>query len=102
MNWDWRELYSHVVGVAFPIVNSDTSPLVLHPYPPDRRLVYFRYENFWEEHNDCRQVVAEGWSSSTSTDTGWGSFTVKAKNCKRSLLAWHKNTFKNAALEITS
>lgn len=32
-NWRWRFLYPHDTGVTLPIINSDHSPLVLHPHP---------------------------------------------------------------------
>lgn len=100
-NCGWRELYSHAMGLALPIVNSDHSPLVLLPCPPSKCAKFFKYESFWEEHSDCRRVEAVGWNCSNSTVEGWDKFAYKAKNCKKNLSVWHKATLKNATVEIT-
>lgn len=52
VNWGWREMYPHAIGVALTILNSDHSPIVLHPNPPTRSPKFFRYERMWEEHED--------------------------------------------------
>lgn len=61
VNWGWRFLYQHATGIALPILNSDHSPIVLLPYPPVVCPKFFRYKSFWEDHEDCRKVVSEGW-----------------------------------------
>lgn len=101
MNLGWRDLYQHVVGLALPIVNSDHSPVVLIPNPPARCARYFKYESYWEEHEECREVVAEGWSTNLVNVDAWKSLNSKIKNCKRSLGSWNQKTFKNVVIEIT-
>lgn len=88
------------MGIALPILNSDHSPIVLHPNPPSRSPKVFRYERVWEEHDDCRRVVAEGWSNPVDNNSRWDNFNAKARNSKKALMSWDKNTFKNAANEI--
>lgn len=55
-------VYSHALGLALPIVNSDHSHVVLIPNPPSRSARYFKYESYWEGHDECRSIVKEGWS----------------------------------------
>lgn len=100
VKWSWRDLYPHAVGIAMPIINSDHSPIVLLPNPPARCARFFKYENFWGNHVDCRGVVSNNWACK-STICNWSRFQDKAKNCKRALLAWHNGTFKNTAVEIS-
>lgn len=42
----------------------------------------FRYENYWEDHIDCRKIVSEGWFANSSIEGGWDLFKVKSKNVK--------------------
>lgn len=64
VNWGWRDIYDHAVGLAIPIVNSDHSPIVLLPNPPTRCARFFRYEAYWEDHKKCRGVVNKSWNCS--------------------------------------
>lgn len=56
-NWEWRRLYPHAIATAMPIVNSDHSPIVLQPNPPRNSGASFKYEDFWEDKEECREVV---------------------------------------------
>lgn len=89
------------MGLALPIVNSDHSPIVLIPNPPTRCARYFKYESYWEENENCREVVDEGWKYNLGNVDAWQHLDSKMKNFKRSLGAWNQKTFKNAAAEIT-
>lgn len=89
------------MGLALPIVNSDHPPIVLIPNPPVRWARYFKYEAFWEEHDQCRQTVSDGWVSDNQEENEWDSLKSKFKNCKKALMSWHNSTFKNAAVEIS-
>lgn len=46
-------------------------------------------------------MVAAGWFAVGDESSDWERFNSKSKNCKRSLLAWHHKSFKNAAVEIS-
>lgn len=92
VNWGRRDLYPLAIGLALPIANSDHSPLVLLLNPPAACARYFCYESYWEEHEECRNMVKSGWSRSSSVNEGWDRFSTKVKDCKKFLLAWHKFT----------
>lgn len=50
------------------IVNSDHSPIVLKLKPRLTSGVNFKYEAYWEEHEECRDMVNASWES-VSKDT---------------------------------
>lgn len=99
-NWDWLSMFPHAIGIALPIINSDHSPLVLKPKPPLRSGKQFKYEAFWEENEQCREVVADGWNVNFVGTSEWDNIQSKLRNCQRKLSNWHHATFKNAAREI--
>lgn len=88
------------MGLALPIVNSDQSPLVLTPNLPARCARYFKYESYFEENTQCREVVEDGWKSNEGLTDIWENLDEKVKNCKRNLSSWDRKTFKNAAVDI--
>lgn len=34
-NWEWRSFYPHATALALPMISSDHSPIVLHPWPKE-------------------------------------------------------------------
>lgn len=100
-NWDWLAQFSHALGVALPIINSDHSPILLKPKPPLTSGKQFKYEAFWEENVQCREVVAEGWNSSIGGQNHWENVKSKLTHCQQKFQRWSHNTFKNAAREIS-
>ena len=59
-----------------------------------------KYEAFWEDHEQCTDVVKQGWGSGALDQGVWENVIEKSKACKRELMAWNKRTFKNASKEI--
>lgn len=54
----------------------------------------------WEEHEDCKEVIKQGWGGDVTGLDNWETLISKVKNCKETLQLWHKRTFKNANIEI--
>lgn len=73
---------------------------MLNPKPAGASGNSFKYEAFWEDHVDCRQIVSTSWAGTNDENVGWASLNSKLKKCKHHLSQWHKQTFKNAAKEI--
>lgn len=99
-NWAWKEAFPHALAIALPIVNLDHSPIILKPKPPLTSGKAFSYKAFWEDHDDCRQVVANGWQG--NMEDAWNQWDKRVNACKSHLVKWHKTTFRNAAKEIDS
>lgn len=72
-NWAWRELFPHALATTHPIVNSDHAPIILKPIPPHRSGTNFRYEDFWEDSEECREIVANAWNSKVEAEDTWGT-----------------------------
>lgn len=84
-NWAWRELFPHSLATAQPIGNSDHAPIILKPVPPHRSGTNYKYEAFWEDSGECRDVVATAWSSNVEEGDSWGKVTTKLNRCKYSI-----------------
>lgn len=95
-------MYPHAMANALPAVSSDHSPILLEPIPGTRSGVQFKYEVFWNEHTECKNVVSKGWHEPQIQNDQWKNTLQRMKTCKRSLSNWHKATFKAADKEITS
>lgn len=100
VNWAWRLNHSHAVAVALPSIGSDHSPIVLHSSPKAKSGVLFKFEAFWEEHEDCNRIIENGWHDEGRDDSPWNKLLDRTNSCKKYLQQWHHNTFKRADKEI--
>lgn len=100
LNWPWRQSFPHAMAVALPTVSSDHSPILLHMVPRTRSGRSFNFESFWAEHDECEDVVLEGWQKEGILEDPWENVLTRSKNCKQSLLAWQRQTFCKADDEI--
>lgn len=100
-NWVWRFQHPHAIAIALPTVGSDHSPIVLYSSPKAKSGTSFKFEAYWEEHDDCNRIIEEGWNGDNIADPPWQKLLIKSKTCTKSLQRWHKNTFKRADREIT-
>ncbi|KAJ1403557.1 hypothetical protein SESBI_27265, partial [Sesbania bispinosa] len=55
---------------------------------------------FWEEHQDCSNVIQDGWTDLSEEPLGWGGYLKRTKNCKSALQRWHNKTFRRADYQI--
>lgn len=94
-NWARRELFRHALTLALPIVNSDHAPILLKPKPPLTSGRSFKFEAFWNDHEDCKGIVANGWVGHHSEP--WNQWDKRVEACKSSLIKWQRSTFRNAA-----
>ena len=100
VNWEWRQTFPNAVVTAYPSISSDHTPLVLICKPKVGDGGLFKYEAFWEEHEDCNRVIGDGWSKWEENEDPWNTLLNKVNSCKKDLTAWNKAKFKNAAKEI--
>ncbi|KAJ1411093.1 Endonuclease/exonuclease/phosphatase superfamily [Sesbania bispinosa] len=100
VNWEWRTLYPNALALVVPAVSSDHTPIISCPKPRLRSGRKFKFELFWEEHQDYNGVNQEGWTDHAEDSSGWDSYLKKAKNCKSALQRWHDRTFRRANQQI--
>ncbi|KAJ1431598.1 Endonuclease/exonuclease/phosphatase [Sesbania bispinosa] len=100
VNWEWRSLFPNALAMAIPSVSSDHTPIIFWLKPKLRSAAKFKFEAFWEEHEDCKAVIDEGWVDRMGEAQGWDKFLNKAETCRASLKNWHRQTFKRADLQI--
>lgn len=99
-NWAWRRNFPHAMTVALPTVSSDHSPLLLLPVPKNKSGYSFNFEAFWTEHEDCNQIVDQGWNKGVRCEDPWETVLKKLESCKKELMTWQKKTFKRGDEEI--
>lgn len=87
------------MATALPIISSGHSPILLKPKPPLTSGISFKYDALWEENEECREIVSNGWNITHLPDS-WGNWNAKVSSCTNHLKRWKSNVFKNAAKEI--
>lgn len=100
VNWAWRFNFQHAIALALPIISSDHAPVILQPVPKASSGYSFKYEAIWEEHNDCDNVIRQGWNSNKENISNYEGLIDRTKTCKRTLQNWHQKNFKRADVEI--
>lgn len=100
VNWSWRQDHPHAMAIALPIISSYHSPIILIPCPKGRSGTQFKFEAYWEEHEECKATIQEGWKSGEQNMDPWENILTKSKACKRNLQRWHRKTFRRADEEI--
>ena len=99
-NWQWRSSYPNAVVQAQPAISSDHCPLILFAKPKVGDGGRFKFEAFWEDHTECKEVVRRGWEWGHSGLDSWSTVMEKSRSCKQELVQWNHATFKNATTEI--
>lgn len=100
VNWPLRRCFPHASAIALPIISSDHSPIIFQPVPREKSGACFKYEAFWEEHPDCKNIVKDGWEACEERDSAWETFLARSKACKKRLQSWQRVEFKRADVEI--
>ncbi|RYQ97316.1 hypothetical protein Ahy_B08g093351 [Arachis hypogaea] len=73
-NWEWWSLNQHASLSALPAVSSDHCPLVLKLEQNIRIQKAFKFEAYWTDHKECKEIVKKGWNRGGETDSeGAGS-----------------------------
>ncbi|RYQ81024.1 hypothetical protein Ahy_Scaffold1g107040 [Arachis hypogaea] len=61
VNWEWRRLYQNATLTALPMIGSCHCPLVLRLELREKFERHFKYEAYWEDHEDCEKIIKQGW-----------------------------------------
>lgn len=100
-NWAWRTQYPHALAISLPIITSDHAPIVLQLTPKNKSGVHFKYEAFWDDHDECKEVVQQSRNQGEEPENNmWETLIDNTKRCQKNLQTWHKKTFKRADEEL--
>ncbi|XP_072080884.1 uncharacterized protein [Arachis hypogaea] len=81
--------------------SSDYTPLILRFEPKVKIRKEFKYEAYWEDHDECENVIRRGWGrEGRSEDENWNKLIKRMEGSKRELRKWSKVIFKRADHEI--
>lgn len=95
-NWAWHSNYPYALAIALPIITSDHAPIILQITPKNKSGISFKYEAFWDDNDECKDVIQQGWAQGEESMDNWDTLLKKSKSCKRNLEKQHKQTFKKA------
>lgn len=70
-SWAWRFLYPYAFAISLPSIGSDHSPIILRCKTNLKTGTDFKYEAYWEDHQDCNKVIEEGWNSASGEESPW-------------------------------
>ncbi|XP_057759054.1 uncharacterized protein LOC130979601 [Arachis stenosperma] len=99
-NWAWRMIYQNATLTALPAISSDYCLILLQLKPKGRSSKQFKYEAYWEDHEECKEIIKRGWNKNENQGGKWEHFSGKIRNCKIELSKWSKETFRRADREI--
>ncbi|CAL1410909.1 unnamed protein product [Linum trigynum] len=89
----WMTLYPQARVYHLNRCGSDHNPLLLQTQVGEAEVrwgTFFRFEAYWQKHQDIKEVVEEGWRRN-----GGGSILQKLRRCEEKLKHWSKATFGN-------
>ncbi|XP_042495078.1 uncharacterized protein LOC122074317 [Macadamia integrifolia] len=94
-NEEWITCFQDCSQLVLPRIASDHTPLVLISNTNQRpHNCPFRFHQFWMDHGDFEQVVAESWAEWVSGSSIL-ALMLKLKRLKGVLSCWAKSTFPN-------
>ncbi|RYR68791.1 hypothetical protein Ahy_A03g015257 [Arachis hypogaea] len=70
VNWKWRQIFNHAKLIALPVISSDHCPLLLNIEPNQKVPRQFRYEAYWDDKEECKEVIRKGWTSKAQGENG--------------------------------
>ncbi|RYR65357.1 hypothetical protein Ahy_A03g011289 [Arachis hypogaea] len=103
-NFITRERLDRVLNVilkAAPAISLDYCALILETQPRDRIKKEFRFEAFWTEHEECKEVIRRSWQQDHGNRNCWNQFTRKRSRCKRELTEWSRRKFKRKKRKVS-
>ncbi|XP_072087375.1 uncharacterized protein [Arachis hypogaea] len=100
VNWEWRQLFNHANLTALPAISSDHCPLLLNTRPTQKIPRLFRYEAYWDDKEECKEVIKEGWIRGNGNANDWNRLINKTRNCIKTLREWNRTSFRRADKEI--
>ncbi|RYR34983.1 hypothetical protein Ahy_A10g050058 isoform A [Arachis hypogaea] len=66
-------------------IGSDHCPLVLRLEPREKFERHFKFEAYWEDHEDCEKIIKQGWEKNENKRNKWEKLQGKFKSCKKEL-----------------
>ncbi|RYQ82874.1 hypothetical protein Ahy_B10g101453 [Arachis hypogaea] len=71
VNWKWIQIYQNAILKASPAVSSDHCALISVTQPLVGIKKEFRFEAFWAEHEECKEVIKRSWHLDDGNRSCW-------------------------------
>ncbi|KAJ1390976.1 Zinc finger, CCHC-type [Sesbania bispinosa] len=78
----------------------ERSPIITDINPGGGSRRDFRFEAFWEDHEDCCKVIDGSWNANLVEEEKWTRVLKKTSNCRRALTNWSKKMFRKADKDV--
>ncbi|RYR66792.1 hypothetical protein Ahy_A03g012857 [Arachis hypogaea] len=85
VNWECRVLFENASLLTMPAISSDHCLLFLDPKLVYRTSKSFKFETFWADHEECKNIVKKEWEKEVSQSCEWTRITRSMNNCKEEL-----------------
>ncbi|XP_062016492.1 uncharacterized protein LOC133732898 [Rosa rugosa] len=99
----WRDWYSCSRAVTLPPNESDHSPILVEVSAERLQIRrtprQFRFEEMWAQHQDCKNIINQGWSR-PSTGNPLNQVALKIVETGKQLMTWHRGVFEHAKIEM--
>ncbi|XP_025608180.1 uncharacterized protein [Arachis hypogaea] len=90
----------NVILKATPAISLDHCALILETQLRGRIKKEFKFEAFWADHEECKEVIRNSWQQDEGNRNCWNQFIRKRNRCKRELIEWSRRKFRRADKEI--
>ncbi|RYR41922.1 hypothetical protein Ahy_A08g038355 [Arachis hypogaea] len=90
LNWKWMQIFQNAILKASLAVSSDHCALILETQSLIQTRKNFRFETFWAEHEEHKEVIKRSWLLEDGNENCWNQFIRKRNRCKRELIEWSK------------
>lgn len=95
VNCLWQEEWPNTTVTHYPAIGSDHNPIIVetdHYFSRGNRA--FKFEAFWVEDRETRQVIDHGWS--TNANGQWiDKWQTKLQKCTELLTQWSRGKYTN-------
>ncbi|RYR58628.1 hypothetical protein Ahy_A05g024488 [Arachis hypogaea] len=75
-----EKIYQNVSLKAAPTISSDHCALILETQPRGQIQKEFRFEAFWAEHEECKEVIKKSWQQDEGNKNCWACNNHSEKN----------------------
>ncbi|RYQ86159.1 hypothetical protein Ahy_B10g105840 [Arachis hypogaea] len=79
VNWKWKQMFNHARLTALPAISSDHCLLILDMRLNKKISKLFRYESYWDDREDCKEVIKKGWIGGNNNGDDWKNLIKKNK-----------------------
>ncbi|KAJ1404474.1 Ribonuclease H-like superfamily [Sesbania bispinosa] len=67
-------------ALAIPPISSDHTPIILNINPEGHSQQDFKFEAYWQDHDQCQNIIQESWKPNAQEESHWTIRTCEFKS----------------------